>query len=451
MVRRLRSVRVRAALSAALAAAVVFGAGGWWLRDVVRAQWLNAAREKAARDAFSVTYGFESGTEPGRGIDFSFAVILTDGRRAVVSGPVFDDDLDRPLPGFPPRVGWGIHTVPGKGQFVVGTTDVLPADRIKKLTGIGGRTAQRLTVYVLVSTADAKTAVATIDRLLGWGLPVAVPFVGLIAWFVTGRALRPVEAIRAKMADISVHALDQRVPVPATGDEITRLALTTNETLDRLEHAHHRQQRFVADASHELRTPLAGLRNSLEIALAYPDRTDWPITVATTLADVDRLQRLAEDLLLLASPARAASTTSDLAGIVEEQVAERAHTRDGPAFTAHTTRPALVRESETRLARIVRNLLDNAARHARTEVTATVAVTDGGVTLTVTDDGPGVPPEDRERIFERFVRLDDARTRADGGAGLGLTIVRDLVTGLGGTVRVTGRSTFVVTLPGDQA
>ncbi|WP_460352111.1 sensor histidine kinase [Actinoallomurus acanthiterrae] len=443
-------MRVRAALSAALAAAVVFGAGGWLVRDVVRGQWMTAAREQATRDAFSLTYSFESGATTPRGTDFSYTVVLADGRRAMVAGTVFGDDLDRPLPAFPPRVGWGIHTVPGKGRFIVGTTEVLPADRIEKLTGSGGL-AQRLTVYVLVSTADARTAVATIDRLLGWGLPFAVPFVGLIAWFVTGRALRPVEAIRAKMAAISAHALDQRVPVPATGDEITRLALTTNETLDRLEHAHHRQQRFVADASHELRTPLAGLRNSLEIALAYPERTDWPSTVATALADVDRLQRLAEDLLLLASPAQATPTTSDLADIVEEQVAERAHTGDGPAFTARTTRPALVRESETRLARIVRNLLDNAARHARTEVTAAVAVTDGGVTLTVADDGPGVPPEDRERIFERFVRLDDARTRADGGAGLGLTIVRELVTGLGGTVRVTGRSTFVVTLPGDQA
>ncbi|MCO6010403.1 HAMP domain-containing histidine kinase [Actinoallomurus purpureus] len=443
-------MRARAALSAALAAAVVFGAGGWWVRDVVRNQWLTAARETATRDAFSVTSVLESGARP-RGTDFSFVVVRTDGRRSMAAGPVFEGDLDRPLPGFPPRVGWGIHTVRGKGRFVVGTTNVLPPDWIKMLTGSGGQPAQRLTVYVLVSPADANTAVATIDRLLGWGLPVAVPFVGLIAWFVTGRALRPVEAIRAKMADISAHALDQRVPVPATDDEITSLARTTNETLDRLEHAHHRQQRFVADASHELRTPLAGLRNSLEIALAYPERTDWPITVATALADVDRLQRLAEDLLLLASPAQVKLTTSDLAGIVEEQVAERAHTGDGPAFTAHTTRPALVRESEIRLARIVRNLLDNAARHARTKVAATVAVTDSSVTLTVTDDGPGVPPEDRERIFERFVRLDDARTRAHGGAGLGLTIVRDLVTGLGGTVRVTGCSTFVVTLPGDEA
>ncbi|MBT2212055.1 cell wall metabolism sensor histidine kinase WalK [Actinomadura sp. NEAU-AAG7] len=449
MPRRLGSVRARAALGAALAAAVVFGAGGWWVRDAIEDQWMSAAREAATRDAFSVASALESGAGP-RGTDSSFAVVRTDGRCVMTGGTAFDGDLDRPLPGFPPRVGWSVRTVRGKGRFVVGTTDVLPADRIEKLTGGGGQPAQRLTVYVLVSASDTETAVATVDRLLGWGLPLAVPFVGLIAWFVTGRALRPVEAIRVKMADVSARALDQRVPVPDTGDEITRLARTTNETLDRLEHAHHRQQRFVADASHELRTPLAGLRNSLEIALAYPERTDWPGTVATALADADRLQRLAEDLLLLASPARAAATPSDLADIVEEQIAERAHTGDGPTFTARTTRPALVRESETRLARIVRNLLDNAARHARAQVTVTVAATDGSVTLTVADDGPGVPPEERERIFERFVRLDDARTRADGGTGLGLTIVRDLVTGLGGTARMADHSTFVVTLPGHE-
>jgi signal transduction histidine kinase len=463
-------VRARAALGAVLATAVVLGTGGWWVRDVVRQQWMADARKKATNNVFLMTSSLASAVIPRHG-DFPYAIVFTDGRRAAASGSLFGEDLDKPLAGFPPTVGWGIRTVRFRGghplagteqtpaagftrRFVVGTTDVLPADRIKKLAGRGDQPAQRLTVYVLVSETEADTAVATIDRVFGWSLPLAVPFVGMIAWLVTGRALRPVEAIRAKMADISAHALDQRVPVPASGDAITRLAQTTNQTLDRLEHAHHRQQHFVADASHELRTPLASLRNSLEIALAYPERTDWPATVSAALADVRRLQRLADDLLLLASAGQAPprpGETADLADIVEEQVAERAYFADDePVFTAETTRPALVCENETRLARIVRNLLDNASRHARAEVKATVAVEGDSVTLTVTDDGPGIPAADQERIFDRFVRLDDARTRADGGAGLGLTIVRDLATDLGGTVHVADTScgaTFIVTLP----
>lgn len=453
------SVRTKAALGAMAAAAVAFGLGVFWARESVGARWADEAEKRATQDAFQVVSALEAGRQP-IGFDSPFVVVLADGRLGggmdAASGP----SPERAWPGFAPTVGWSTRKLrppAAEGDerplrtFVVGTTDVLPPDRIRRLTGLDGvRTAQRLTVYALASPRGAEAAVATFDRVLGLGLPAAVAFVGLTAWLVTGRALRPVEAIRAEMAGITAGALDQRVPVPPSADVIARLARTTNATLERLEQAHVRQRRFVADASHELRSPLAALRGTLEIPLARPERADWPAVVSAALADTARLQRLTDDLLLLSSeggrPPRSGAAV-DLADIVEEQVAERAYARGAPAFTCDAERPALVPGDEVRLGRVVRNLLDNAARHARSAVHATVRPEAGAVVLTVADDGPGVPAADRERIFDRFVRLDEARTRADGGTGLGLTIVRELVTALGGTVHVTGRSTFTVRIP----
>ncbi|RKS74297.1 signal transduction histidine kinase [Actinomadura pelletieri DSM 43383] len=468
---RLWSVRVRAACGAMVATAFVFALGALVARAVVEDQWTKDARDHATDVAFQVTFALETGRVPV-GVRDAYVVVSADGRYARTGGVstpptgegrgrTGDLEPDRPGPGFVPAVGWGLRkirtpsAVEAEGTvqtYVVGTTDPLPPARFREATGLDTRSAQRLTVYTLVASERARTAVMTLDRLVRWGMPGAVLFVGLTAWLVTGLALRPVEAIRAKMAGITAGDLDQRVPVPPTTDVVAGLARTTNETLDRLERAHLRQRRFVADASHELRSPLAALRGTLEIPLARPARADWPAVAAAALADTVRLQRLTDDLLLLSAEGhrpREDAAAVDLADLVEEQIAERAYSASGaaPAFGCEVERPALVRGEETRLARVVRNLLDNAARHARSTVHATVRRDADTVVLTVTDDGAGVPPADRERIFDRFVRLDDARTRADGGAGLGLAIVRELVTALGGTVRVTDGSTFTVRLP----
>ncbi|RFS81279.1 sensor histidine kinase [Actinomadura spongiicola] len=463
-----------------VATAFVCALGTIVARTVVEDQWSEDARDHATDVAFQVTFALETGRSPV-GLHDHYVVVSADGRYARTVGfptpprgdgrsRTGDLELERPGPGFVPAVGWGLRkirtrsAVDGEGTvqtYVVGTTDPLPPARFREATGLDTRSAQRLTVYTLVASERARTAVTTLDRLVRWGMPGAAVFVGLTAWLVTGWALRPVEAIRAKMAGITAGDLDQRVPVPPTADVVAGLARTTNETLDRLEQAHLRQRSFVADASHELRSPLAALRGTLEIPLARPQRADWPAVVAAALADTVRLQRLTDDLLLLSAeehrPREGAAV--DLADLVEEQIAERAYsgtasdTASGaaPAFGCDVERPALVLGEEARLARVVRNLLDNAARHARSTVHASVRLDAGTVVLTVTDDGAGVPPADRERIFDRFVRLDDARDRADGGTGLGLAIVRELVTALGGSVRVTGGSTFTVRLPADQS
>ncbi|MCX4981527.1 cell wall metabolism sensor histidine kinase WalK [Streptomyces sp. NBC_00572] len=274
------------------------------------------------------------------------------------------------------------------------------------------------------------------------GSPLVTLLTGVFVHVAARASLRPVEAIRRELSDITGQSLDRRVPVPPTGDVIARLAVTTNDTLDRLEQASARQQQFVADAAHELRSPLAALRAQLETALRHPDSvTDWPEAVAEAAADVVRLQTLADDLLLLASHRATAPPREqvDLAALAEDLVREHQHLPDatGLVVTCEAPAPALVHGNATRLERLLRNLLANACRHAKSTVKAQVTVTSAHtVILTVEDDGPGIPPADRSRVFDRFTRLDASRTRTSGGAGLGLPIARDIATDHSGTLTI---------------
>ncbi|MFJ8042786.1 sensor histidine kinase [Kitasatospora sp. NPDC096147] len=279
-----------------------------------------------------------------------------------------------------------------------------------------------------------------INWLAESGPPMAALVVATTAWLTAGRALRPVEAIRRGLADLSTRSLDARVPVPPTGDELTALARTTNDVLDRLAGSADRQRRFIADASHELRSPIANLRASLEGPLAHPEGVDWQGTVRDAVGDIERLQRLTDDLLLLTrldgGGARPATAEVDLGGLVLDLAEEYRHLprAAGLRLTAEVTGRARVPGSEVQLERLLRNLLDNACRHADRVVAVRVSVAEDAVRLEVADDGPGIPEADRERVFERFTRLDDARTRSVGGAGLGLAIAREIAAGHGGTL-----------------
>jgi signal transduction histidine kinase len=263
-----------------------------------------------------------------------------------------------------------------------------------------------------------------------------------------------VEAIRAEVDAISAAALHRRVPDPPADDEIGRLARTMNRMLERLERAQARQRRLVSDASHELRSPVAAIRQHAEVALAHPDRTTTAELAATVLAEDLRLQRLAEDLLLLT---RADEHTLalrrrpvDLDDLVFD---EARRLRDTTGLRVDTTAVSAGRVDgdAAGLRRVLRNLGDNAARHAAGRLAFSVAERDGLVLLGIDDDGPGIPEADRERVFERFVRLDDARGRDDGGSGLGLAIVAELARAHGGTVAVAssplGGARVEVTLP----
>ncbi|MFD8071859.1 sensor histidine kinase [Streptomyces sp. NPDC059718] len=319
-----------------------------------------------------------------------------------------------------------------------------------KATDLAGQT---VLIHAGTSLAARESAVNTAAAAMLAGLPLLLLVVGGATWRVTRRALAPVEGIRREMAAITASEdLSRRVPEPAARDEVARLARTTNETLTALEAAVERQRRFVADASHELRSPIASLRTQLEVGSAHPHLLDVPGAVK----DTERLQQLAGDLLLLArldAGERPARRRVDLGELVGEEVRRRPS--DRVPVTVDVEARRYVAGSRGQLARVVGNLVDNAQRHARAEVTVTVRLRDGLAVLAVGDDGDGVPPAERERIFERFVRLDDARSRDEGGAGLGLAIARDVAHRHDGALAVgtapAGGALFELRLPAAAA
>ncbi|MFD8425474.1 ATP-binding protein [Streptomyces sp. NPDC059466] len=308
------------------------------------------------------------------------------------------------------------------------------------------RSKGALTVYAGAPLAAEQAAVRTALTVMLIGLPLLLAVVAAVTWRVTRRALRPVEGIRSEMAAITASEdLARRVPVPDTQDEVAGLARTTNETLAALETSVERQRRFVADASHELRNPIASLRTQLEVGAAHPELLD----VTGAVEDTVRLQRLAADLLLLArldAGERPAGTRFDLVALAREEVSRR------PGVTVDGASVEVV-GSRGQMARLLGNLLDNAGRHARDRVAVTLRTEGRWAVLEVADDGAGVPAAERERVFERFVRLDEARSRDDGGAGLGLAIARDVALRHAGTLTVGeapgGGALFTLRLPGD--
>ncbi len=299
---------------------------------------------------------------------------------------------------------------------------------------------RRLTVIVARSRETVDDSAGAVGDVLAVGLPILLVMVGMTTWKATGRALAPVESIRRQVDEISAAALHRRVPDPRGDDEIARLARTMNRMLDRLERASTRQRRFISDASHELRSPVASIRQHAEVALAHPNRTTTAELAETVLAEDLRVQRLVEDLLLLA---RADEHTLqlhrrpvDLDDLVFD---EARRLREQTRLRVETTGVSAgrVEGDAAGLRRVLRNLGDNAARHARGAIRFSLAERDGAVVLAVEDDGPGIPQAERERVLERFVRLDDARARDAGGSGLGLAIVAELTTAHSGTVGIT--------------
>lgn len=329
----------------------------------------------------------------------------------------------------------------------------LPADDAEYR--VLSRRVESVTIHTGATIDDIDESVTALRLGLAVTIPVVALTLALLVWWLVGRTLRPVDAIRREVADISGRNLGRRVPEPATGDEIAELAHTMNAMLERVERAADQQQRFVADASHELRSPLARMRAELEVDLGHPSTADTPATHRSVLAETEHLQRLVEDLLLLARvDANGAATASvrdvDLDDIV---MRETRRVRETTAVTVDVrgVSAAQVQGNPDELTRVIRNLLDNAARHARTAITVVLVEDDSQATITVADDGPGVPSTDEERIFERFVRLDEARSNRDGGSGLGLAIARELVERHGGTIRLdvahSPGARFVVRLP----
>ncbi|WP_329088317.1 sensor histidine kinase [Streptosporangium sp. NBC_01469] len=291
-----------------------------------------------------------------------------------------------------------------------------------------------LFVQARASLEPTGEALKSLRGLLLPGIPALLLLVAALTWLAVGRALAPVSAIRAEMADITASDLHRRVPVPRSRDEIARLAETMNRTLDRLELAVSRHKRFVADAAHELRSPLAILRTRLELAQPGP-------LAAEALTDVERIQALTSDLLLLArldAGEPGCHEEVDLGQVTAEEAA-RSRPRPEIRVTLEVAADTVVLGSAGQLRRLVANLVDNAVRHASSAVTVRLATEGGEAVLDVRDDGPGIPAEHHEAVFDRFTRLDEARDRDAGGAGLGLAIARDIAVRHGGGLRVAGK------------
>jgi signal transduction histidine kinase len=300
---------------------------------------------------------------------------------------------------------------------------------------------------------------STIDKLkttMYFAVPTLIALVALATWYFAGRALRPVEAIRAEAESITGSTIHRRVPEPKTNDEVGRLARTMNAMLGRLDESSQRQRQFVSDASHELRSPLASIRTNVEVALRNNDRADWGAVAARVLAEDARMEDTVSELLDLArvDEIEGGTPVESLPEVDLDEIVLDETLRDH-RVPIDTTRVSAGRVHGRReqLSRMTRNLLDNADRHAKWQVAVALQNNreSGTIEFTVDDDGPGISPNDRERVFDRFTRLDDGRARDVGGLGLGLSLVKAIVEQHDGTIMIDdaplGGARIIVTLP----
>ena len=429
-----RSVRGRTTLGATAVVAVALLAGAFSFYGVLSAS-IHDSTERAAEQRLS-ELAERAGGPGGKGIDALEDEILQ------ILGP-----------------HGSVRAASEEARDKLGSTP-LPADDDPQTTTVDGDTVLVVsedidgdqTLVLAVSMDDDAETLATVATLLGIAVPLLLLLVAVTTWLVVGRALRPVERIREEVDGITAERLHQRVPVPETADEIAALATTMNGMLDRLDAAATAQRRFVSDASHELRSPLATIRQHAELAHAHPEVTSIGELAEVVSEEGLRLQGIVESLLLLARLDEGAGTHDEPVDLDDIALAEVRRLRaagidvDGTGISA-----ARVSGDPRLLGQLLRNLADNAVRHSRGRVAIGVVPSDGYVFVTIEDDGAGVPAEERERIFERFVRLDDARSRDAGGSGLGLAIARGIASSSRGSLAVDdsrwGGARFVLTLP----
>jgi len=449
--RPLASMRARITLAAVVVVGLALAVSAMTLVTLVRDSLVDSIDEAAEVLVDDIAARLSAGSLPevipvsGGSDDDDLIIQVVDAQRRVVAAS--ENYLSRP-----PMVA----EVPENRRLRMSTR--LSLDPEENFRVMGRRTlspsGDPVIVYVANEVERVRRTEKVVRRAVQVGAPALLVLVGLFVWILVGRALRPVESIRRQVAAISESALERRVPEPAVNNEVGRLARTMNAMLGRLQRSAERQRRFVSDASHELRSPLASTRATLEVAMAHPETTTLEATAADALAETERMERLITDLLFLArgdeSRLMANPGPVDVDALVGAEVA-RLRSRGRVAVDASGVSPGRGWGVAGHLEQAVRNLLENAERHARSAVSASLSNDGAALLLMITDDGPGVPLEDQERIFDRFVRLDEARTRDSGGAGLGLAITREIVGAHGGEVGVDdapgGGARFVVRLP----
>lgn len=402
-----------------------------------------AVREGARAIEAAVGTGEEPSALGGFGDDDTMAQIVTDEGRVVAATPNVRGAP--PIADGAPSTGDALRTVDGLGD---------EGDRFRLLSRRVDTPSGTVDIHVAATLDDIDESTTALATSLTVAIPAVVALVAGLVWWLVGRTLQPVEDIRTQVAGIGGSDLHRRVPVRDGDDEIARLARTMNAMLDRIEQVADRQQRFVADASHELRAPLTRIRSALEVDLAHPGDADLLATHRSALDETVGLAHLVDDLLHLARSDAGVTTLRrdpvDLDDIVLRH-ARRLRTEAGLTVDMTEVGAVQVAGEAGQLGRAIGNLADNAARHAATRVSFALREDGATARLTVTDDGPGVPPHQRERVFKRFTRLDDSRHSRTGGAGLGLAIARDIAHHHGGslTIEPRGRSgaRFILTIP----
>ena len=347
-----------------------------------------------------------------------------------------------PNPFAPAKAYAAVPALPEKtpeGSYVVSASSLLGADGPFIVIERGISTPNGpVTLAAMASVASAAAASRTIALVLGGIMVVAVALVAVLSWRMSSRTLRPVAEMRRQVDDITASDLSLRIPVPQGDPDLASLAATFNRMLGRVEAAMLEQRRFISDASHELKSPVAATRIMLESARSHPENIENEALLADLSYENERMGGIVGNLLLLAqhdeSGMQADKHPLDLCDLLyEEAAALRA--RSSLTVDVSKVEPVVCSADATMIRRAVRNLLDNAARYAKSVVKVSCREDDGRVSIVVSDDGPGVPEADRERIFGRFVRLEEGRGRKQGSTGLGLAVVRTIAEEHGGTAR----------------
>lgn len=442
------SIRARITILAAFSVAIVLALASVGLVSIHRRQLtdsVDAGLIQRADDLAALLRSADSATtELPATAHEGFAQILGSNGEVIASSPNLKDAPALPI-GYEAGDPAMISTISGLA---------IDDDVFRVLSRTEDATGGSFVLHVGTTLDDVAESTETLTRTLLVAVPLVALALALMVWWLVGRTLRPVEEIRSEVAEIGATDLHRRVPLPLAKDEIGRLAETMNAMLARLESSVRRQQRFVGDASHELRSPLARMRSEIEVDLALTPTAAYRARLESLREEVLAVQRMVEDLLVLARldsdrlPVRMQPV--DLDDLVLNE-ATRLKAENRLAVDISGVSGAQVMGDPHQLARAIANLSDNAERHAAAAVTFTLTEGNGEAVLTVEDDGPGIPPGHTEVIFERFVRVDDARGQLTGGSGLGLAITREIVERHGGRVEVDpdGRSgaRFIVTIP----
>jgi signal transduction histidine kinase len=436
------SVRVRITAIAALFVLLITALGSVLIVFLIVHTISNSLVDSAGQDAAAIDAQLARGVSP--------AAAATTGRNDVVvqlldkSGAVIASD-------HPERGAVPLRTTVG-----VTHTQIIPGFH-DDFTVVARRATSGKQVAMIIvgrSTEQRDEVRAETAGLFAVSVPLVVIALAVIVWVSVGRALRPVEVMRGEADQITATHLPGRLAIPRGADEIPRLARTLNEMLDRIEEGNRRQRQFVSDASHELRSPLSVIRQAAEVSKAHPDRLGVDELADEVLHESARLESLVSALLLLArleNEATGPVESVDIDDLVLTEVARARADDRSIAIDASGVGAGRTIGNAVLLGQVVRNLLDNATRHARSAVRVSLTQADGHVRLVVEDDGAGIAPEERDLVFERFVRLDEARARDEGGSGLGLAIVASIIGSHSGSVSLdtapSGGARFEVVLP----